>query len=408
MGARLRRAGLTVAVVPDEWASAAGGVDIVIGSADRGLGAVSGHRRGGRDRRARRGVAEREQPDLARPRRRRSNAAGGPVCRSSWSHRARRSAPCTGGPSARPPVAREREGWPILDVVDRSEQEPWRRSLLTSTADRPPPRPRPSRRLRAQHDRSGSAPGVSPVSGARPLRALRGCRRPGRSVGVELACGQVRRDAARRVPRVRVVGVCQPAPGRDAAGRGAHRRRRSSGGHGHRCRLRPAARRPALYVGTEAVLHRVATADVVAFLDFDREIAGAALPGRRAGDGAARPRRSVGRAAATGRTDRGADVPPGSRRDPRRAARRSRPARRTRSAQPPDARVAAVPGARGRVRRRERRIRRRPRAAWRSPGATRTTSFGPMTGWTLGQRPARRRRVPDGSRLRIAVDPPDV
>ena len=32
MGARLRRAGLTVAVVPDEWAAAAGGVDIVIGA----------------------------------------------------------------------------------------------------------------------------------------------------------------------------------------------------------------------------------------------------------------------------------------------------------------------------------------------------------------------------------------
>ena len=32
MGARLRRAGFSVAVVPDEWAAAAGGVDIVIGT----------------------------------------------------------------------------------------------------------------------------------------------------------------------------------------------------------------------------------------------------------------------------------------------------------------------------------------------------------------------------------------
>ena len=32
MGARLRRAGLTVAVVPDDWASAAAGVDVVIGA----------------------------------------------------------------------------------------------------------------------------------------------------------------------------------------------------------------------------------------------------------------------------------------------------------------------------------------------------------------------------------------
>ena len=67
MGARLRRAGFSVADrarrvgVGRRWCRHRDR------HADRRVGSVSGHRRGGRDRRARRGVAEREQPDLARP-----------------------------------------------------------------------------------------------------------------------------------------------------------------------------------------------------------------------------------------------------------------------------------------------------------------------------------------------------
>ena len=32
----------------------------------------------------------------------------------------------------RPSVTEERDGWPILELVDRSRDEPWKRSLLTS------------------------------------------------------------------------------------------------------------------------------------------------------------------------------------------------------------------------------------------------------------------------------------
>ncbi len=36
------------------------------------------------------------------------------------------------GRSTRPPHDRERDGWPIVDVIDRTGDEPWKRSLLTS------------------------------------------------------------------------------------------------------------------------------------------------------------------------------------------------------------------------------------------------------------------------------------
>ncbi len=64
---RLRRAGLSVALVPDDWAMAAAGVDVVIGTAIGCVGALSRDRCGGRGRRARRGAAGGALADLARP-----------------------------------------------------------------------------------------------------------------------------------------------------------------------------------------------------------------------------------------------------------------------------------------------------------------------------------------------------
>ena len=56
---------------------------------------------------------------------------------------------------------------------------------------------------------------------------------------------QVRRDTAHGVPRMRIVGVRQPAPRGDEAWRRAHRGRRSHGSHRHRRRQRPRHSRPA-------------------------------------------------------------------------------------------------------------------------------------------------------------------
>ena len=147
---------------------------------------------------------------------------------------------------------------------------------------------------------------------------------------------QVRGNAARRVPGVRVVGVCQPAPRGDAVGRGADCGRRSPGHHGHWRRPGPAPgrRRVRGHRSGPAPSGRGRRRGVPRFRPRDPR---AALPRRRAGDGLARPRRSVDGAAGTRWTDRGADVPPGSPRDSRCTARRSRAARRTRSGRPPRA-----------------------------------------------------------------------
>ena len=66
LGARLRRSGLSVAVVPRDWAAAAGGVDVVVGRSRRRVGADARRRRGRRPGRARRGAPRRAGADLAR------------------------------------------------------------------------------------------------------------------------------------------------------------------------------------------------------------------------------------------------------------------------------------------------------------------------------------------------------
>jgi primosomal protein N' (replication factor Y) len=268
LGARLRGAGLSVAIVPDEWASAAGGVDVVVGTRtaawapcpgiaaavvidehDEALQSESSPTWHARDV-----VVER------------CRVAGVPVVLVS---------PCPTvsalhwQPAVRPPASRERDGWPIVDVVDRSDQEPWRRSLLTSTL---------IGHLR-DHDRRLVC--VINTTGRARLLACRRCRALARCERCEGAVALVD-------PGVLVCGRCgadRPAVCREC-------------GSSAFANLRPgvtrlaeeltaAAGRPAimvtgadagpppeasLYVGTEAVLHRVSTADVVAFLDFDREM----------------------------------------------------------------------------------------------------------------------------------------
>jgi primosomal protein N' (replication factor Y) len=277
MGARLRRAGLTVAVVPDEWAAAAGGVDIVIGPRsaawspcpeiaaaividehDEALQSESSPTWHARDV-----VVER------------CRVASVPVVVVS---------PCPTisalhwRPATRPPVARERAGWPIVDVVDRADQEPWRRSLLTSTL---------IGHLR-EHDRRVvcviNTTGRARLLACRQCRALARCEHCEAAVSLveasELVCG---RCGATRPAVCLECGSSAFANLRPGVTRIAEE-------------LTAAAGRPAitvtgadtappaaasLYVGTEAVLHRIGAADIVAFLDFDREML---APRYRAGE----------------------------------------------------------------------------------------------------------------------------
>src|SRR5690606_31959252 len=131
LAARLRRSGLTVALAPHDWAAAAGGVDVVIGSRVAawapcpGLVAavvVDEHDEALQDE----GSPTWHARDVVIERCRR---AGASVLLVS---------PCPTlaaiewGPVTRPPHDRERKGWPIVEVIDRTDEEPWKRSLLTS------------------------------------------------------------------------------------------------------------------------------------------------------------------------------------------------------------------------------------------------------------------------------------
>ncbi|MCY4516390.1 MAG: hypothetical protein OXB99_04030 [Acidimicrobiaceae bacterium] len=104
-------------------------------------------------------------------------------------------------------------------------------------------------------------PAVCEACGATRFRRVR--------VGVKGVAEEMERLARR--PVIQVVG--EPAAG--AADGTAH----SSSRREHAGRRR--AEGPALYIGTEAVLHRVPSADAVAFVDFDQELT---APRYRAGE----------------------------------------------------------------------------------------------------------------------------
>ncbi|HZB41567.1 MAG TPA: hypothetical protein VE487_11405 [Ilumatobacter sp.] len=295
----LRRAGLTVAVMPNDWALAAGGVDVVIGarraawSPCPGLAAVvvvDEHDEALQDE----GSPTWHARDVLIERARRG---GVPVLLAS---------PCPTltalewGPLTKPSRERERDGWPIVDVIDRSDEEPWKRSLVTPQLIRH--LRDPERAVVCVHN----TPGRSRLLACRQCRALARCERCDAAVALDdaqrLTCG---RCGMTRPP------VCLMC----SAGRFANLR---PGVSRLRDEIEAAAGRPAvlltasqpaaptgaasIYVGTEAVLHRVEHADTVAFLDFDRELL---APRYRAGEQAmallARAARLVGRRARGGR-----------------------------------------------------------------------------------------------------------
>ena len=164
----------------------------------------------------------------------------------------------------------ERAGWPILEIVDRSRDEPWKQSLLSS------------RLLQYARDPDCvvvcvlNAPGRARRLACRSCRALQRCERCQAAVaqtrdgqlrcarcGLERpvvcqACGSSALVALR--PGVTAlaeqVGAAAGRPAVEVTGEDAG----------------PPEPSATLFVGTEAVLHRVPRADVVAFLDFDDEL----------------------------------------------------------------------------------------------------------------------------------------
>ena len=167
-------------------------------------------------------------------------------------------------------IAEEREGWPIVDIVDRSDEEPWRTSLLSS------PLIRQLRRADACVVCVHNTTGRARILACRSCRALLRCTRCDGAVGLDdegtrLVC---RRCGTQRPP------VCQVCGGSGFANLrpGVTRLREELEAAAGRAVVAVTGRdnappeRGDVYVGTEAVLHRVERADVVAFLDFDREL----------------------------------------------------------------------------------------------------------------------------------------
>jgi primosomal protein N' (replication factor Y) len=269
---RLRRAGLSVAEVPDDWAAAAGGVDVVIGTRSAAwapcpeLAAavlLDEHDEAHQEERSPTWHAR----DVLVERCRR---AGVPFVLVS-------PAPTLtavvedAGPRGvvHPPRARERAGWPSVTVVGRTSEDPWKRSLLTSEL------------IERIRNPKLTVVCVSNITGRARVLACRSCRALVRCEHCDAAAGL---DDDGRLSCRRCGTVRPPVCSSCGAARFANLR---PGVTRLREELEAAAARPVVaitgadvdtparagvYVGTEATLHRIRSADVVAFLEFDSEM----------------------------------------------------------------------------------------------------------------------------------------
>lgn len=270
MAVALRRRRLNVAVVPQQWARAAAGVDVVIGARAAAWAPCAGMAAAVVVDEHDEALQEERAPtwhgrDVVVERARR---AGVPVIATS-------PCPSVTGTNAlgdrvvRLPVNEERIGWPIVDIVDRRAAEPWKTSLLSSELIRE------LRRRDARVVCVHNTPGRARILACRACKSLVRCERCDAAVALSdastLRCG---RCGSERPP------VCQACGSSGFANLrpGVTRLREELEAAAGRAvvAVTGADRGPPVpaevYVGTEAVLHRVDRADVVVFLDFDREL----------------------------------------------------------------------------------------------------------------------------------------
>lgn len=271
LATRLRRTGTSVALVPEEWSQARGGVDVVIGARAAAFApcpdlaaavVLDEHEDTLQEER----VPTWHARDVVIERARRRNA---PVLLVS---------PCPSVAAAKdrtvlaPPPERETAAWPAVEVADRNDEEPWKRSLVSSAL------------IAHLRDPESRVVCVLNTKGQAKLLACRGCNTLVRCEKCDAAMGE---DEVGRLD----CGACGATRPRVCA----------SCGSGVLARLRPGVSRlreeleaaagrdvmsvvankdsdviddtvADVFVGTEAVLHRVRRIDVVAFLDFDSEL----------------------------------------------------------------------------------------------------------------------------------------
>lgn len=279
---RLRRSGRTVALLPADWALAASGAaDVVIGGRSAvwatvpSLGAMvvlDEHDEALQEERTPTWHAR----DVAIERARRAGVAcalvspAPTVTALHWSGRR----------WMRPGLDDERAGWPQIEIVDRRDEEPWRRSLLSGELIQW------ARRRDVRMVCVHNVPGRARLLACRGCRALLRCEQCGGAVSqgsdTTLTC---RRCGLARPPVCQqcassALAVVRPGVSRlrdeleAAAGRAVVAVTADSSD------AWPSGSAD-LLVGTEAVLHRVRNADLVAFLDFDAELL---APRYRAGE----------------------------------------------------------------------------------------------------------------------------
>ncbi len=277
LAARLRRAGVRVAEVPRDWALAAAGGCVAVGAragawAPRPrLGTVLVLDEGDEAYQEERAPTWNAR-DVAVERARRA----GVPCVLTSPHPSLVALAQPGVDLQVPSRAEERAGWPIVEVVDRRHEPPGsglyssRLVDLVRTAG-------PDRRVVCVLNRKGRAPLLACVAcgelarcevcdgpvadggGRSGVEGALGCRRCGATrPTVCTACGATRMKALR-------VGVTRARDELELlAGRPVAEVTADDGGG-----QVPDA---SVLVGTEAVLHRVAGAHAVAFLDFDHEL----------------------------------------------------------------------------------------------------------------------------------------
>lgn len=268
MAARLKRTGISVALMPQEWNSARGGVDVVIGARSAAFApcpdlaaavVLDEHEESLQEERmptwhAREVLAER------------CREINAPLLLISAS-------PTVVGSHSRkvlaPPPDRERAGWPSVEVIDRSSEPLWNRSLVSADL------------IGVLRDRNLR---VVCISNSKGLARLLGCRSCGALARCE-SCSSTLVEF--EVGRLECPVCHQSRPPVCAACSSTAISRLRPGITRLREELEKAANRPVakiesgdvvdeashdVFVGTSATLHRIHRADVVAFLDFDREL----------------------------------------------------------------------------------------------------------------------------------------
>ena len=269
IAARLRKAGLRVALLPDEWAQAAAGTDVVVGSRAAVWGPCPGvHSVVVLDEHDEALQEERTPTWHARDVAIERAARAGAACVLVSPCPTATAVLWAGDRMSRPTAAEAVAGWPIVDVDDRTDEEPWKRSLISSPL------------IEQLRDHGKRVVCVINTVGRARLLACRACRALQRCAYCDAAVAQ--RDD--RMFECRRCGTTRPAVCQQCGSSAMALMK--PGVSRLREELEAAANRPVVavtgdtdemplanvYVGTEAVLHRVRGVDVVAFLDFDAEV----------------------------------------------------------------------------------------------------------------------------------------